>query len=75
MLCLSYYLLGFLFDKIRKQGRTSSAWKWSGEAQTMYTHVKNDKMEGESKKINKIKFLNNVLKNSSVLSKIQSLLQ
>jgi hypothetical protein len=45
MLCLSYYLLCFLFNKIREQGgRTGSAWKWRGEvrgevAQTMYTCV------------------------------------
>jgi hypothetical protein len=26
MLCLSYYLLSFLFNKIREEGRTSSAW-------------------------------------------------
>jgi hypothetical protein len=44
MLCLSYYLLCFLFNKIGEQeGRTGSVWKWGrgwGEvAQTMYTHV------------------------------------
>jgi hypothetical protein len=27
MLCLSYYLLCFLFNKIEEEGRTSSAWK------------------------------------------------
>jgi hypothetical protein len=28
-LCLSYYLLCFLFNKIRKEeGRTGSAWMW-----------------------------------------------
>jgi hypothetical protein len=34
MLCLSYYLLCFLFNKIREEGRIGSAWKqggWSGE--------------------------------------------
>jgi hypothetical protein len=41
MLCLFYYLLYFLFNKIREQeGRTGSTWKEGGEvAQTMYTHV------------------------------------
>jgi hypothetical protein len=49
ILCLSYYLLCFLFNKIREQeGGTRSAqnWELGGEvAQTMYTHVnkcKND---------------------------------
>jgi hypothetical protein len=28
MLCLSYYILCFLFHKIREEGRTGSAWKW-----------------------------------------------
>jgi hypothetical protein len=52
-LCLSYYLLCFLFNKIREEeGRTGSAWKgelevegWGETAQTMYIHVskcKND---------------------------------
>jgi hypothetical protein len=51
MLCLSYYLLCFLFNKIKEQeGRTDSAWKGEkdgleGEvAQTMYAHVSNVKM-------------------------------
>jgi hypothetical protein len=49
MICFSYYLLCFLFNKIREQeGRTGSAWKQVGVkerrrrgevAQTMYTHV------------------------------------
>jgi hypothetical protein len=42
MLCLSYHLLWFLFNKLReKEGRTGSAWKWGwGKvAQTMYAHV------------------------------------
>jgi hypothetical protein len=48
MLCLSYYLLCFLFNKIREEGRTDSAQKQRGRgncgrgggvAQTMYTHV------------------------------------
>jgi hypothetical protein len=41
MLCLSYYLLCFLFDKIREEeDGTGSAWKqdWRVD-QTMYTHV------------------------------------
>jgi hypothetical protein len=29
-LCLSYYLLCFLFNKIGEEGRTGSAWKWGG---------------------------------------------
>jgi hypothetical protein len=29
-LCLSYYLLCFLFNKIEKEGRTGSAWKRGG---------------------------------------------
>jgi hypothetical protein len=61
MLCLSYYVLCFLFNKIRKEeGGTGSAWKGGLEmcgmrgevAQTMYTHVskcKNDKIKGERK--------------------------
>jgi hypothetical protein len=51
MLCLSYYLLCFLFKKTGEEGRTGSAWKRGEEveevrggrqegemAQTMYTH-------------------------------------
>jgi hypothetical protein len=30
MLCLSYYLLCFLFNKIGEEGRTGSAWKREG---------------------------------------------
>jgi hypothetical protein len=51
--CLSYYLLCFLFNKIREQeGGTGSAWKpwWGLVAQTMYIHVskgKNNKIKGE----------------------------
>jgi hypothetical protein len=31
-ICLSYYLLCFVFNKIREKGRTGSAWKreWGG---------------------------------------------
>jgi hypothetical protein len=53
--CVSYYLICFLFKKIREQKEgTGSAWKWEqvwrkGEvAQTMYTHVskcKNNKIK------------------------------
>jgi hypothetical protein len=44
MLCLSYYLLCFLFNKNGEEGRTGSDWKQGGEregagAQTMYAHV------------------------------------
>jgi hypothetical protein len=34
MLCLSYYLLCFFFNKIGEEGRAGSAWKqegWGGE--------------------------------------------
>jgi hypothetical protein len=50
-LCLCYYLLGYLFNKIGEQeGGIGSAWKREGGevAQTMYTHVskcKNDKIK------------------------------
>jgi hypothetical protein len=54
MLCLSYYCLYSLFNKIRDKGRTDSAWKRGGGqgvggemAQTMYAHVN----EREIKKI------------------------
>jgi hypothetical protein len=57
MLCLSYFLLGFLSNKIGEQeGRTSSAWKWGEEggrrgelAKTMYTHVSKCKNENFKK--------------------------
>jgi hypothetical protein len=45
MLCLSYYCLCFLFNKIREQeDRTGSAWKWGkpvggGGGGPMYTHL------------------------------------
>jgi hypothetical protein len=52
MLCLSYYCLCLLIDKIREKSRTGSAWKrggWAGEggcqgqwgemAQTMCAHM------------------------------------
>jgi hypothetical protein len=54
MLCLSYYLLCFLFKKIQKEGGTCSAWKQGRRgrreevAQTMCVHVskcKNDKIK------------------------------
>jgi hypothetical protein len=56
MICLSYYLLCFLFNKIGEQeNRKGYAWKGEGEevAQKMYTHVskcKNDKIKGEGKR-------------------------
>jgi hypothetical protein len=49
-ICFSYYLLCFLFNIIREEGRTDSARKGWGVAQTMYIHVskcKNDKIKGE----------------------------
>jgi hypothetical protein len=59
-ICLPYYLLCFLFNKIREEGGTGSTWKvvgcggkgWAKVAQTTYTHVskcKNDKIKGEKK--------------------------
>jgi hypothetical protein len=51
-LCLSYYFLCFLFNKIGEEGRIGSAWKQGGwgegerdetqggeVAQTLYTHI------------------------------------
>jgi hypothetical protein len=55
-ICLSYYHLCFLFNKIREEDRTCSAQIREGGgkvAQTIYTHVsksKNDKIKGEKKK-------------------------
>jgi hypothetical protein len=56
MLCLSYYLLCFLFNKIGEEGRIDSAWKCGGGAQregaagqggemaqTMHAHMINEK--------------------------------
>jgi hypothetical protein len=46
MLCFSYYLLCFFFNKTSKEGGTGSAQKWGWEGGPMYTHVgkcKNDK--------------------------------
>jgi hypothetical protein len=40
-LCLSYYLLCFLFNKMGEQGRTSSAWKLGvvdGGTKNVYTY-------------------------------------
>jgi hypothetical protein len=65
MICLSSYLLCFLFNVIGGEGRTGSAWKWWGRgegevAQAVNTHVskcKNDKIKREKKiNIQKIKF-------------------
>jgi hypothetical protein len=52
LLCLSYYLLCFLINKIREEGRTGSAWigevgEVGGGGTTMYTHdskYKNNKI-------------------------------
>jgi hypothetical protein len=41
MLCLSYYLLYFLFNKIEEEGRTGSDQKGVGE---VYTHISKCKM-------------------------------
>jgi hypothetical protein len=62
MLYFSYYLLCFLFNKIKKEEcKTGSAWKLGGGvAKTMYTHVskcKNDKKESKktTEEINEMK--------------------
>jgi hypothetical protein len=52
MICLSYYLLCFLFNKIREKGGKDFAGKCGGGgvSQTMYACVnkcKNNKMKGE----------------------------
>jgi hypothetical protein len=50
MLCLSYYLLCFLFNKIGKEeGRIGSAWKRGGGGGHV-SECKNDKIKGERKK-------------------------
>jgi hypothetical protein len=68
MLCLSYYCLCLLFNKIGK-GRTGSAWKWGvggrgrrlglGEemAQTMYAHMNKwiNKPKKKKKSVHKLK--------------------
>jgi hypothetical protein len=58
-LCPYYYLLCFLFNKIREQeGGTGSAQRWGEEAaQIVYTHVskcKNNKIKLKKKKPNVI---------------------
>jgi hypothetical protein len=59
MLCLSYYLLCFLFNKIREQkDGTGFAQKGGEVAQTMYTHIskcKNDKIKERKKRCNIMK--------------------
>jgi hypothetical protein len=45
MLCLSYYCLCLLFNKIGEKGRTGSAWKrggWKGEEGGREGGVRND---------------------------------
>jgi hypothetical protein len=59
-ICLSHYLLCFLFSKIGEEGRTGLPGSREEEevAQTMYTHVskcKNDKIKGEKKNTSKRK--------------------
>jgi hypothetical protein len=58
MICLSYHLLCFLFNRIVEEGGTGSAWKLGvrglGEVtQTMWTHIiskcKNDKTKEEKR--------------------------
>jgi hypothetical protein len=56
MLCLSYYLLCFLLNKIGEEGETGFCLEAREVAQTMYTHVskcKNDKIK-ERKKIKEL---------------------
>jgi hypothetical protein len=56
MLCLSYYLLCFFFNKIGEQEDGTGSTKKGGRvAQTMYTHVskcENDKIKVRKKKKN-----------------------
>jgi hypothetical protein len=52
-MCLSYYHLCFLFNKIGEEDGAGSAQNRGEVAQTMYTHeskYKNGKMKGENKK-------------------------
>jgi hypothetical protein len=69
MLCCSYYLLCFLFNKVREQeGRTGSAGKqeWGEVAQIVYTHVskcKNDKIKNFKKKTINFIFIQNISNN------------
>jgi hypothetical protein len=57
MICLSYYLLCLLFNKIREEFRTGSSWKQGLEgldgevAQTMNTYVSKCKNDKKRKKI------------------------
>jgi hypothetical protein len=37
MLCLSYYLLCFLFNKIGEESRTGSAWEGAGGGEMVQT--------------------------------------
>jgi hypothetical protein len=62
MVCLSYFLLCFLFNKIREQeDGTGSAQNSGGRGvvvQTKYAHIrkcKNDNIKGEMKKMQKSK--------------------
>jgi hypothetical protein len=56
MICLSYYLFCFLFNKTGEEGRTGSAWKqgWGAVGrvpQTVYTYVSKCKnYKGEKNK-------------------------
>jgi hypothetical protein len=82
VLCLSYYHLCFLFNKIVEDGRTSSSWKlggcgegrgqWGETAQTMYTHMnkcinnKKGKKTGLQLKIDEIQENLNIIKSDAV---------
>jgi hypothetical protein len=52
MICLSYYLLCFLFNKIgEEEGRTGSAWRRGCGTNSVYnvSKHKNHKIKGEKK--------------------------
>jgi hypothetical protein len=42
MLCLSYYCLCLLFNKIGEEGRTGSAWKRGGKREGVEAGGRND---------------------------------
>jgi hypothetical protein len=60
MICLSYYLLYFLFNKIRWNRFCLEAGRLGEVAQTIYTHVSKCKNDKRRKKKN---FFNYLLQN------------